>query len=145
MDATSLSATAALAGSAVGGLTSFMATWLSQKNQLKAQFLLHDKERRQELYRTFVEDASNAYIEGLMSDSPDLAKIVNIYALISRMRILSSSQVVNEAVSVAQVIMRSYAEPNKTLSDIRSMVDQRTFDPMHNFSEVCRLELEQLA
>jgi hypothetical protein len=46
-----LSALAALSGSAVSGLTSFLSPWLGQSTQLRAQAFLNNKSRRQELYR----------------------------------------------------------------------------------------------
>ena len=51
MNVAALSALAALAGSAIGGLTSFLGSWLSQSAQLKAQLFLSDKSRRQKLSR----------------------------------------------------------------------------------------------
>ena len=56
-----LSAFAALAGSAVGGLTTFLATWLNQNKALKAQLLLHDNTRKQGLYRNSAPDRRPLY------------------------------------------------------------------------------------
>ena len=46
MDSAYLSAVAALAGTAVGGLTSFFGSWLGQSAQFKAQIFLQEKGRR---------------------------------------------------------------------------------------------------
>ena len=97
MDTAYLSALAALAGTAVGGLTSFFSSWLGQSAQLKAQVFLQEKGRRQELYRDFVDEASRLYIDALTNDQPDLPKAIALYALVSRMRILSSPKLVEEA------------------------------------------------
>lgn len=144
MNTASLPALAALAGSAVGGLTSFLATWLGQGQQIRAQLLLNDKARRQELYRDFVNEGSALYVDALTSEAPDLGKLVELYALISRMRIISSLAVSEEAKSVARVIFNAYTEPNKNLADIGTMVNQDVFDPMKHFSELCRAEMEAL-
>jgi hypothetical protein len=141
IDPAYLSALAALAGSAVGGLTSFLSSWFSQGAQLRAQLFLHDKGRRQELYRQFVEEASGSYIEALTHDTPDLSKTIALYALISRMRILSSPKIVEEAERVARLIEDSYSEKNKTSNDLRVMIDEHTLDPLRDFSESCRQEL----
>jgi hypothetical protein len=142
MDTAYLSALAALAGSAVGGLTSFFSSWLGQSAQLRAQLFLHDKSRRQELYRDFVEQASQLYIDAVTHDSPDLSKTVTLYALVSRMRFLSSPKVVEEVNKVARLIVNSYSQPNKTFNELRAMVDKHSFDPLRAFSESCREELE---
>jgi hypothetical protein len=139
-----LSALAALAGSAIGGLTSFLSSWVSQSAQLKAQLFLRDKSRRQKLYRTFVEEASRMYIDALTHDAPDLSKTVTLYALISRMRVISSPRVVAEADKVARLIVDSYPEPNKTFAELRQMMNVNAFDPLRGFAESCREEMQAL-
>jgi hypothetical protein len=139
-----LSALAALAGSAIGGLTSFLSSWLSQNAQLKAQLFLRDKTGRQKLYRSFVEEASRLYIDALTHDAPDLSKTVTLYALISRMRVLSSPRVVAEAEKIARLIVNSYPEPNRTFTELRQMMDVNAFDPLRGFAESCREELQAL-
>jgi hypothetical protein len=145
MDTAYLSALAALAGTAVGGLTSFFSSWLGQSAQLKAQLLLQEKGHRQELYRDFVEEASRLYIDALTNDQPDLSKTIALYALVSRMRILSSPKVVEEADKVARLIVDSYPKPNKTFSELRAMMDEHSLDPLRDFSEYCREELRRWA
>ena len=130
MNVATLSALAALAGSAIGGLTSFLSSWLSQNAQLKAQLFLRDKTGRQKLYRTFVEEASRLYIDALTHDAPDLSKTITLYALISRMRVLSSPRVVAEADKIARLIVDSYPEPNKTFTELRQMMNVNAFDPL---------------
>jgi len=58
MDSASLSAFAALAGAAIGGLTSFATSWLTQQTQVKVQQSAHKLTKREELYKDFVEEAS---------------------------------------------------------------------------------------
>ena len=144
MNPTSLSALAALSGSAVGGLTSFFSSWLGQSAQLRTQLFLNDKGRRQELYREFVDEASKDYIDSITTSTPDLTRLVALYALISRMRTVSSPKVIEEAEKVAQLIVRSYPEPNMTFADLRSMINANAIDPLRHFSESCRAELEKL-
>jgi hypothetical protein len=144
MNPASLSALAALSGSAVGGLTSFLSSWLGQNAQLRSQVFLNDKSRRQELYREFVEEASKGYIDSITTNTPDLTRLVGLYALISRMRSLSSPKIIVEAEKVAQLIVRSYPEPNKTFADLRPMIIANAIDPLRSFAESCREELEGL-
>ncbi len=144
MDVAYLSALAGLTGSAIGGATSFFASWLGQGNQLRAQLLLNDKGNRQEIYREFINEASSLYIDALTRDTPDLSKMIKLYALVSRMRILSSPEVIEEADKVARLIVESYPQPAKTFDDIRIMVNEHQLDPLYKFSEACRHELRTL-
>jgi hypothetical protein len=144
MDSAYLSAIAALAGSAIGGATSFLSSWLGRGAQLRSQLVIYDKSRRQELYHEFVDEASRLYIDALVRDTPDLSKTINLYALISRMRILSTRHVVDEAEKVARLIVDSYPEPNKSFDEVRAMVDRHALDPLQGFSDACREELQTL-
>jgi hypothetical protein len=142
MDAAYLSALAALAGTAVGGLTSFLGSWLGQRAQAKAQLFLHDKGRRQELYREFIDAASQLFIHALTNEQPDLPKAIAFYALISRMRVLSSRKVIEEAEKVAREIGDTYPKPNKTFNELGDMVREHSLDPLRCFAESCREELQ---
>ena len=55
MNTAYFSAFAALAGSVIGGLTTFAAAWVTQRQQANVQWLLQEKTRRQELYQQFIE------------------------------------------------------------------------------------------
>jgi hypothetical protein len=58
MNASVISALAALAGAAIGGFTSFLASLLTQPTQARATWVVQEKLRRQELYKEFIEGAS---------------------------------------------------------------------------------------
>ena len=73
MDAAQLSAVAALAGSAIGGLTSLGASWLTQRVQVTAQQLAHELSRREELYKDFMDEASTAFADALERSEADVA------------------------------------------------------------------------
>src|SRR6516225_7817305 len=102
MDASVISALAAITGTAVGGLTSVIANWLNHRLQTRAQWLSHEKNRRQNLYREFIEQASTCYIDALQHDKADVPNLVGLYAKIGRMRVLSSNSVIDSADSVAK-------------------------------------------
>src|ERR1700722_1609803 len=93
LDASIISALSALTGAAVGGLTSGIANWLNHRSQVRAQWLNHEKNRRQVLYKDFIEEASKCYIDALQHNEADIPGLVGLYAKLSRMRVLSSQQV----------------------------------------------------
>ncbi len=144
MNASAITALAALAGAAIGGLTSVFASWLAQHAQARAQWLAQDKLRRQELYKEFIEAASKCYIDALQQDEADMPALVELYVRVGRMRILSSPKVVESAELVARRIVDSYLAPNKTFLELREMVNSGTIDLLRDFSETCRTEFESL-
>ena len=107
-----LTALAALAGSAIGGLTSFTSAWLTQHRQDNARRLSQDKARRRKLYRQFIDEASKLYADALAHNEAELSALVSVYALTSRMRILSSAAVVETAEEVVRMIVDTYFAPN---------------------------------
>ena len=65
-------AVAALAGSAIGGLTSGITAWLNQRSLARAGQLAHELSRRQELYAEFIVAASNELLGQLAVEAaPD--------------------------------------------------------------------------
>jgi hypothetical protein len=137
-----VTAIAALVGAALGGLTSFANSWTTLQAQTKAQRLADSKSRREELYKQFIEEASRVYADSLMRDKPDFSGLVGLYALISRMRILSTIRVTESASSFARLITDTYFQPNKSFTELQAMVHDGGLDPLKDFSDVCRNELE---
>ena len=142
MDVSIISALAALTGAAVGGLTSGIANWLNHRSEVRAQWILHEKSRRQTLYRDFIEEASKSYIDALQHDEADIPGLVGLYGTLSRMRTLSSETVVHRAEEVARKILDTYLEPDKSFVELREMVIDGTIDLLRSFSDACRDEFD---
>jgi hypothetical protein len=144
VDASIITALAALTGAAVGGLTSGIAAWLNHRSQVRTQWILHEKTRRQTLYRDFIEEASRCYIDALQHDKADIPGLVGVYAKLSSMRAVSSEPVVHSAEDVARKILDTYLEPDKSFVELREMAIDGTIDLLLGFSHACRDEFEEL-
>ena len=144
MDSAYLSTVAALAGSAIGGLTSLAASWLTQRVQVTAQRVAHELSRREELYKDFMDEASAAFADALERSEVDVAKLVRLYALVSRMRVGSSERVVEQADAVMRTIMETYRAPNRSLREAAEEAGPSALDPLRAFSDACRAERRQV-
>ena len=144
MDQAYFSTLAALAGSLIGGMTSLATSWLTQHAQYRAQQRGHDLGRREDLYRDFIEEASRLYTDAYEHDKADAAKLVKLYALVSRMRVLSSTRIIESADTVCRVIIETYLSPNKSFRDLPVFLNDSTMDPLREFSNACREELRRL-
>jgi hypothetical protein len=111
MDASLISAVSALGGATIGGAISFIGSWLVEQRQSRAQWFTQDRLRRQDLYREFLHEASKCYVDALLHDNPDIASLVALYGLTSRMHVMSSPDVVAAAELVVRRIADTYAEP----------------------------------
>src|ERR1700732_1438921 len=145
MNAGYISAFAALAGSLIGGLTTFAAEWVTQRQQANVQWLLQEKTRRQELYQQFIEEASKLYVDALIHDKAAIPPFVGLYASINKMRVVSNPGIAERADKVVRIIVDTYALPNKSFQEVRAMMESGALDPLREFSEGCHEELSRLS
>ena len=143
IDSGYIAAFAALGGAALGGLTSFATSWTTLRTQMKAQRRDSSKSSRQKLYKAFIDDAAKIYGDALMHDKLELTGLIDLHALVSRMRIVSSRPVIETAVNVVKAITETYTQPNKSPEEIEAMISNGSVDILRSFSEACRDEFEQ--
>jgi hypothetical protein len=142
MDAGYITALAALGGATVGGFTSFATSWTTQRAQMNAERTESSKSRRQKLYKAFIDNASKIYGDALIHDKLELSGLIELYAVLSRMRVLSSAAVIESADKVVRVITETYSQPNKSEIEIEEMIRNGSVDLLKDFSEACRQEFE---
>ena len=145
MEPATVSALAALGGATIGGVTSFAATWLTQRTQARVQELTRSLTVREQVYRAFIDEAAKLYADALVHEISDPSKLVGLYAIVSKMRVISPEKTVQSANAVARTIVTTYRAPNKTLPDLEDMVDHGAIDLLQTFSETARQELDILA
>jgi hypothetical protein len=131
-----------LAGTAVGGLTSFATSWVTQQAQATSQRLAAEKEKREDLFGRFVDEAAKFYADALQNKRDEASAMRVIYGLTNRIRLISSARVVDSADAVARVIMDTYLAPNLSLEEVRAAWIDQQIDPLRDFSEACREELQ---
>ena len=142
MDTATISAISALAGTALGGLTSGLTSLLNAHAQARADQIAHNLARRQDLVRDFVVAASKTYGEAMMSNEPNLQEIVGLYSMVSRMRVLGMPRSVECAEKMMKAVIEAYFAPNRTLRDLHEMIKNgANVDPLREFSEAARDEL----
>ncbi len=144
MEPATISALAALAGATIGGVTSFAATWLTQRTQARVQELTHSLTVREQLYKAFIKEASKLYADALVNEISDISNLVELYAMISEMRVISARNTVEGADKVARLIVSTYRAPSKTLPELEDMVNRGAIDVLQTFSEATRQEFHRL-
>jgi uncharacterized protein Yka (UPF0111/DUF47 family) len=144
MEPATISALAALAGATIGGVTSFAATWLTQRTQARVQELTHSLTVREQLYKAFIKEASKLYADALVHEISDISNLVGLYAMISEMRVISARNTVEGADKVARLIVNTYRSPNKSLPELEDMVNRGAIDVLQTFSEAARQEFRRL-
>ena len=67
-----------------------------------------------------------------------------LYAILNRIRLLASDDVLTAADRSVTGILERYFQPNLSPDELRELMLTRPNDPLKEFSEVCRLELQTL-
>ena len=65
-----------------------------------------------------------------------------LYALVGRMRLVSSRPVIDAAMRIADHILETYLGPNRTLHETRDLARQGGINILTEFSEACRADLD---
>jgi hypothetical protein len=139
MDFMYVPAIAAL-GSACGAVSSVLISWISQHRQDRVRLVSRSASKREKLYKSFIEEASGLYADALVNEKSEITKLVDFYALIGRMKILSGDKVIEAAEKVGRLIIDTYLAPNRTFVDLPDLLNE--IDPLRDFSEACRRELQ---
>jgi hypothetical protein len=139
-----ITALAAIAGSVVGGLASFLTTFFTQRNQAHRDLLSRDVAHREELYSQFIKEATNLYIDSLGKTLENPVSLIGMYSLVGRIRLISSDTVLVAAEKVADSIVDSYRRPPVTFEDVYKGVRESHVDPLKEFTEACREELKSM-
>jgi hypothetical protein len=140
MDLMYVPALASFSGSASGTLAAIFTAWITRRRKDRIRHTLRATSQREKLYKGFIEEASRLYADALVSDKSEISKLVDLYALIARMKILSSDAVIEAAEKAAQLIIETYLSPNRTFIDLPALIKE--MDPLRDFSEACRCELQ---
>ena len=136
----SITALAAIAGSAVGGLASFATTFFTQRNQGHRDLLSRDVARREEMYSQFIKEATNLYVDSLDKGLENPVSLIEMYSLIGRMRLIAGDKVLLAAEKMAETIVDSYRHPPRTFEDAYNFARESHVDPLKEFTEACREE-----
>ena len=134
---------AAISGSIVGAFGSVVGTWITTRHQDLRDLLAKKIVRREALYSDFIAESARLLVDALEHNASDPQKLIPAYALLSRIRLSSSSSVLAKAEEVIKTIMTTYPQPNLTAEQIQFRAVNGE-DPLRQFSNTCRGELESM-
>ena len=138
-----LAAVAAVSGSLVGALGSFVSTWVAQRHQDRRDLLAKKIVWRETLYSDFITESARLLVDAAEHNVSDPKNLIPVYALLSRIRLASSPPVLNAAEEAVKLIVDTYPKPNLTAEQIESAALSGE-DPLRHFSYICRAELESI-
>ena len=131
-------------GSLVGAFTSFVTTYANQRAQYRRDFVSRQFTQRETLYSEFINEAARLQVESLDRQMEKASGLVAIYALENRIRLNASEEVIQAAQRTIEKIVESYKRPNLTADEIRKGAYLEIEDPLKQFGEAARSELNKL-
>jgi hypothetical protein len=145
MDSSIIAVFSAILGTTVGGLTTFLTTFLNQRYAMRRDILAKDVANREQLYSEFLKEVGNLYFDSInrtLDDVSQQASLITMYSLVGRIRMISSEPVLRSAEKVAEDIAGSYKRPPTTFQEFQQLWG--TSDPWHEFTNACRAERQSM-
>jgi hypothetical protein len=145
VDANLITGLAGALGAMSGASAAIATTWISQTSQTIRERAKWETRKRETLYGDFITEASqqlaNAFDHSL--DKPET--VVKLYAILGRIRLVSSDAVLTAAEECCDRVVDLYAKPNRTMTEIFTTLHSGEFEFLKHFSDACRLELRKYA
>jgi hypothetical protein len=144
IDASVVSALSAVFGSIVGASATIATTWFTQKAQNQREYVQTEVRKREQLYADFIAECSKLAIDSVDHSLDNPEKLINIYALHNRIRLISSDTVDRAAEQTIERIVAQFFKPNLKPDEMRSVALSHGYDPVRPFSDACREELRAM-
>jgi hypothetical protein len=145
MDSSIIAAFSAILGTTVGGLTTFLTTFINQRYAVRRDILAKDVANREQLYSEFLKEVGNLYFDSInrtLDDASQQTSLIAMYSLVGRIRMISSEAVLKAAEKVTEDIVESYKRPPTTFQEFQRLWGAS--DPWHEFTNACRAERESM-
>jgi hypothetical protein len=141
MDAAILSTFSALAGTAIGAMSSLGSTYMTTQAQARAARVAAERAKREDLYGRFMDELARLYASALNNVGVDYERLTTAYALNGRIALYATQPVLESANQAMRFVVDLALAPTRTAEEVRAMMDQRDNDVIGAFAEHCRVEL----
>jgi hypothetical protein len=133
----------AIGGSVIGACSSLLSAWIVQRHRERLELVEKRAAELGRLYSDFIDESARLLVDAVQHSLEDPGTLVPVYALLSRIRLNSSSEVIASGERLLDTILTIYFEPNLAPEDIRGAASRHN-DHLQEFSHTCRRELETL-
>ena len=103
----------------LGSLGCSLSTWIAQRHQDRRDLLAKKIFHREELCSDFITESARLLIDALEHSVSDPKSLIPAYALLSRIRLSSSPDVLATSEEVVRDIIRTYSKANLMPEEVR--------------------------
>ena len=143
MEANLITALAGVLGSISGASGAIATTWISQKSQTIRERTKSETRKREILYGDFITEASQRLADAFDHSLDKPETLVKLYAILGRIRLVSSAAVLTAAEESCDRIIDLYAKPNRPMAEIFTTLRSGELEVFKHFSAACRVELQK--
>jgi hypothetical protein len=144
MDTPWLTAVSGMVGSGVGISATVALAWMKQKTLDERELLREEIRKRETLYGEFIGECARLLVDAFQHTLDKPETLLPGYALLNRIRICGSPEVLTQAELLLVHITDQYFSVNRSLHELRELAHSTGADPLRAFGEACRMELKAL-
>ena len=141
MDSTLTGVLAALGGSVIGASTPVLSNFVLQRSLTQREMTNREIAQREELYSEFIRQGTVCYAKALSENLRSIDEIVGMYALVNRIRLFASEEVLIAAEDFVKKLVETYDESNMSIDQMKAVALEQHADPLSDFALKCRSEL----
>jgi len=112
----------------------------SQRAASRRDSVTKELAHREVLYADLMKEATNLLVDSIDRTLDKPANLIALYSLASRIRLVSSEEVVLEADKVIETVIESYSSAPTTFQEIHDQHVKNNSNPLHAFAQACRDE-----
>jgi hypothetical protein len=144
MDSGILATLSALAGTAIGALSSLGKTWMTTNAQARAARVAAERAKREDVYGRFMDELARLYASALNNVGIDYERLTTAYALSGRIALYASQPVADAADRAMRYVVDLALGPARSAEEMRAMMEQSDANVIAAFASACRRELADI-
>jgi hypothetical protein len=144
MDISMIGGLAGVVGSLAGSTATIAIAWITQKTHSRRELIRMEIRKHETLYGEFIAECGKLLMDALTHTLDQPETLLPAYALLNRIRLIASAEVLAEAERLLRRIADQYFASNLTAEDVSRIAHSEDADPLKIFGEACRRELKAI-
>lgn len=129
-------------GTVMGVGATVAIAWINQKTLNERELLREEIRTRETLYGEFIGECARLLVDALQHSLEKPETLLTAYALLNRVRLCASPEVLAAAERLLGRITDQYFSVNLSAQELFQLARSAQTDPLKEFGEACREELQ---
>jgi len=129
-------------GTVIGVGATVVIAWINQKTLNQRELLREEIRMRETLYGEFIAECARLLVDAFQHTLEKPETLLSAYALLNRIRMCSSHDVLAAAERLLGRITDQYVSSNLSAQELFQLARSAQTDPLKDFGEACRTELK---